>query len=142
MKTQEFDRVGSELQQVELMLGRREKLTRIRKAGLFIGSVWAYGLSEGEPIFRAQTLWTPYRYDVDSGRLAVNIGEWSHVPTNGIPQPNEGTGELERGTQLLMSIFETMSAEGTIQLLAVPETPPQISDDLTVRLVQEDRQLR
>lgn len=141
MKTQELDRVGSGLQQDELRQARRDKLLQVRRAGLFIGSVWAYGLEEGEPIFKARALWTPHRYGVDSGRTSVFIEQWASVPADGSTQLTQGTGELERHGELLMGIFESMASHGMVQLIAVPETPVRASDELTAALVQRDSRL-
>ncbi len=115
-----------------------EKLQQVRRAGLFIGSVWAYGLKDGDTFTKAKALWTPTGYNVDSGRLAVSINEWGPVPINGAEQMVVGTGELERGQQLLMDIFETMANRGIIQMVAAPEVPPTYEDNLTAMLVERD----
>jgi len=136
MATQSYAEVSEELE-----ASRLGKLDDVRRSGRFIGSVWAYHLEEGEPIFKAQTLWTPYAYDVDSGRLALHIKEWAPLIAQETAQQVEGTGELERGRELLMGIFQTMVARGTVTLLAVPESTVPMNEFTAAFVANRDSRI-
>ncbi len=103
-----------------------DRLQKIRDAGLFLGSIWAYGLEEGEPLSRAPILWMPSKFTIDSGRLAVIIDEWCAVSIDEERSSKrliKGSGELEEtaeGKSLLMGIFQTMTKRGTARLVSTP----------------------
>jgi len=102
---------------------RQERLATLVADNRFITSVWAYGLEEGQKPYEAPVLWIPYSWDVDSGRKALLIRQFQAVNPTGDPASAVGTGELERGRELLFGIFQTMAADGLVQPVYVPEQP-------------------
>ena len=102
---------------------RRERLKNLVEEGRFIGSVWGYDLREGQQPSEASVLWVPYSWHVDSGRRSLLINEFRRVRVSDRSQKALGSGELERGRELLFGIFQTMAARGSVQLVSVPEQP-------------------
>ncbi len=105
---------------------RRDNLARLVTQRQFIGSLWAYGLEEGQEPHEASILWMPYEWSADSGRRSVLIKEFETVDAE-VPKRAKGSEELEQRGELLFGIFEHMVTRGTVQLVLQPQ-PPEAND--------------